>query len=366
MNLEILGVALLTALATSFIGIFLVLRKLSMLTDAISHTILLGIVIMYLWVGDLNSPWLLLGATLSGIFTVYFIEKLQHARLIKEDAAIGMVMTLMFSIAIVLISTRLRNVDLHVDTVLLGQLEFVIFERWVFFGISLPASMIIMSAVLILNLLFMRVFFKEYLVLSFDKTLATILGLAPYVLHYLFMTLVSLTAVAAFNAVGAILVIAFMVGPAMSARLLTDRIKPLIWLTLGFSVVNTLAGYTLATFLDLNIAASVATMILMSFFSVFIFAPDKGLLVRIFKQKQLTDTLHLLTLMTHIQNHANTPEADQELDPERLHTHFNWSAQEMAQLLSMAIQKNYIKSEHQRVTMTTKGFHFYHQMGRQE
>ena len=365
MNLEIFIVALLTGLATSFVGIFLVLRKLSMLTDAISHTILLGIVLMYLWVRDLNSPWLLLGASLSGVVTVYLIERLQRARLIKEDAAIGMVMTFMFSLAILIISTRLRNVHLHVDTVLLGQLEFVIFERWDVLGVSLPASMVVISGVLILNVVFIRVFFKEYLVLSFDRTLATLLGFAPWALHYAFMTLVSLTAVAAFNAVGAILVIAFMVGPAISARLLTDRMKPLILLTWVLSVMTTSMGYGVATVFDLNIAASIATIILFSFFIILIGAPQKGLIARLLRQKHLSQTLHLLTLMTHIQNHTDTPEASFELNPQTMYTHFNWSVQEMDRLLKKALKEHYIRTDHRTVEMTPTGVAFYHRMGRQ-
>ncbi len=162
MNIDILLVALVTSLATSLIGVFLVLRRLSMMTDAIAHTVLLGIVLMYLVVRDLNSPWLLVGATLSGVFTVWLIELMRRIRLVKEDAAIGMVMTFLFSVAIILISIRLRNVHLHIDTVLLGQLEFVMFERTFILGRSVPTSLVIMSVVLMLNALFVGLFYKEY------------------------------------------------------------------------------------------------------------------------------------------------------------------------------------------------------------
>lgn len=362
MNLEILAVALVTALATSLMGVFLVLRKLSMMTDAIAHTVLLGIVLMFLLVRDLHSPWLLFGATVSGVFTVWLIETLRRVRFVKEDAAIGIVMTMLFSLAILILSTSLRRTHLHVETVLLGQLEFVMFERitlpWI--G-SLPTSLVVLSGVLILNVVFVSLFYKEYKLLSFDRTLAHVLGFSPWVLHYLFMTLVSLTSVAAFNAVGAIMVIAFMVGPVMSARLLTHRMPRLIALTLLMAVFNTIVGYLVAYLWDLNTAASMATMTLFSFLVLLIIAPNHGMVHRLWIHHQQTNTIHLLTLITHLKHHENSAEAAIECDPKTLYEHFNWPQRKTKKLIVKSQKLGYIELKDAMIKVSQEGLHYYRQ-----
>ncbi len=360
MNLDILAVALVTAVATSLIGVFLVLRKLSMMTDAIAHTVLLGIVLMFLWVRDLNSPWLVFGATLSGLFTVWLIETLRRVRFVKEDAAIGMVMTMLFSVAILLLSTRLRRTHLHVETVLLGQLEFVMFERTTLPWIgSWPTSLVILSGVLVANVLFLGFFYKEYKVLSFDRTLAHVLGFSPWLLHYLFMTLISLTSVAAFNAVGAILVIAFMVGPVMSARLLTHRLPRLVALTLIVAVFNTLMGYLIAFRWDLNTAASMATMTLLSFLAILIAAPKQGLLSRLWQHHQQTHTIHMLTLITHLKHHEQDDNVAVESNPNTLYEHFNWPQRKTQKLIHRSQKHGYIEQKDAIIRVSPKGWQFY-------
>ncbi len=359
MNIEILLVAILAASATSLIGVFLVLRKLSMMTDALSHTILLGIVLMFMLVRSLTSPWLLVGATLSGIATVFLIETLRRERLIKEDAAIGIVMTFLFSVAVLIISTRLRHVHLHIETVLLGQLEFVIFDRVTFFGVSLPASLVVMTIVLLLNTLFITLFYKEFKLLSFDRTMAHLLGFMPWLLHYLFMTLVSLTAVAAFNAVGAIMVIGFMTGPPASARLLSDRLSNIIFITLIIAIGNALTGYTLAFIYDLNIAASMATITLFTFLIILVVAPQKGLINIVLRAKKSTETVHLLVLLTHIQNHQDTVDAHEELSSKSIYEHFNWSKKSMENLLASAKKLKLIEIKSDIIHITEKGKEFH-------
>ena len=359
MNLDILLVALTTAWATALIGIFLVLRKLSMLTDAIAHTVLLGIVVMFMWVRDLNSPWLLLGASVSGVVTVFMIERVRRIRLVKEDAAIGLVMTFLFSVAIILLSTRLRNVHLHIDTVLLGQLEFVMFERTTLFNVSLPTSFWVMLVVLILNSLFMLVLFKEYKLLSFDQTLAKLLGFTPWLLHYLFMTLISLTAVAAFNAVGAIMVIAFMVGPVMSARLLTHRMKPLIGLSLAVATFNAFIGYLIAFAFDLNTSASMATLTLATFILILLFSPYQGIFKRLRRQAHQRKNLEMLTLMHHINTHHQHGEAALECHVETLHHHFAWPHTKMQKVLASMQKKQYLIEKNAIISLSPRGDEYY-------
>ncbi len=129
-QVEILAIAVCTAVACSLVGTFLVLRRLAMLSDAISHAILPGIVIAFFITGDLASPWLVLGAAATGVLTVALVEALTRTRRLKEDAAMGLVFPALFSIGVVLISRYAGNVHLDVDAVLLGELAFAPFDRF--------------------------------------------------------------------------------------------------------------------------------------------------------------------------------------------------------------------------------------------
>ncbi len=358
MHVEILLIAVLTAMTTSLVGVFLVLRKLSMLTDAISHTVLLGIVIAFMLVGDINSPLLIIGATFMGVFTVYLIELLIKTNRVKADAAIGVVFTFLFSISVIIISTQLRNVHLHISTVLLGNLEFAMFDRTTVFGISMPVSLLIMGVVFLLNVSILSVFYKEVKLISFDQALAGALGFTPVLIHYVMMTMVSLTAVAAFNAVGAILVIALMVGPPITALFFTKSLFKTILLTMAIAMINSVGGYQLSVILDVTISGSIASVTLFTFFLAFIFAPKKGLIGKLSHHKKQRESLALQTILIHVLNHEHDEDAEVELNPETLHEHLNWPNRFVDKLLHKAQKKGYITTEHALLTLTVKGEHY--------
>ena len=107
---EILVIALFTAISCALPGNFLVLRRMSMLTDAISHTVLLGIILAFLLTGSLDSPFLIVGATLMGVLTVWLVESLYRSRLVASDAAIGLIFPFLFSIAVILVTLSLIHI----------------------------------------------------------------------------------------------------------------------------------------------------------------------------------------------------------------------------------------------------------------
>ena len=219
-QLEIQLIAVLVAVACALPGVFLVLRKMSMMSDSITHTILLGIVLAFFLTHDLSSPLLIVGAALIGVVTVWLTETLNRTRLMSEDSAIGIVFPLLFSIAIILITRYAGSVHLDTDSVLLGELAFAPFNRMVFFGVDIGAKAIYTAGgLLLINLVFITVFFKELKLVTFDPMLAAVLGFAPAAMHYALMTMVSLTTVGAFEAVGSVLVVAFMIGPPVTAYL---------------------------------------------------------------------------------------------------------------------------------------------------
>lgn len=242
-ELEIQLIAIIVSLACSLLGVFLVLRGMTMMADAITHTILLGIVVAFFATENLASPFLIVGAALMGVFTVWLTELLHQTRLLAKDASIGVVFPLLFSIAIILISRYAGSVHLDTDSVLLGELAFAPFERMVIFGVDIGAQGIYsMGIILIINLIFILLFYKELKLATFDAVLAAALGFSPVILHYALMTLVSVTAVGAFEAVGSILVVAFIVGPPVTAYLLTNELKKMLWISGIVGVIDSIVG----------------------------------------------------------------------------------------------------------------------------
>ena len=269
--IEVFAVLLVTALASSLLGVFLVLKGQAMTTDAISHTILLGIVIAFFLTNDLRSPLLIVGAAVIGLITVYLIELVTASGMMKQDAAIGIVFTALFALAVILVSRYADDVHLDIDIVLMGQVLFAPLNRIELLGISLPYALVQLTIVFIINILFVLIFYKELKVTSFDPVYAAAAGISTTLIYYILMTLVSITAVTAFDAVGSILVISFFVSPAITAYLVTKRLSHMIWLTLITAAFNSLAGCTFGYFTDISISGSVASVSLITFLAVFFF-----------------------------------------------------------------------------------------------
>lgn len=276
---QITMVAVVVAVTCALPGVFLVLRGTTMVTDAITHTVLLGIVLAFFITQDMRSPWLMIGATLVGVGTVWAIEALQQTRLLSNDAAIGIIFPLFFSIAIILITRYAGNVHLDVDAVLMGEVAFAPFRRFVFMGIDLgPRALWTMLLILGLNSLFIFLFYKELKLTTFDAAFAAAVGFSPVLVHYGLMTLVSLTAVGAYDSVGSILVVGFMVGPPLAAYLLTDRLHIMIALSVVMAVINSIVGVQLAFAMDTTIAGMIATVTGVTTLLIFVLSPKKGLI----------------------------------------------------------------------------------------
>ncbi|HSE27157.1 MAG TPA: metal ABC transporter permease [Gemmatimonadales bacterium] len=323
---EIQLIAVLTAVACALPGTFLVLRRMAMLSDAISHAILLGIVAGFFLTGDLASPLLVVGAALTGLVTVAGVELLQRTRLVREDAATGLVFPVLFSVGVILVSRYAGSVHLDTDSVLLGELAFAPFDRFVVAGRDLgPRGLWLIGAILAVDLLVIGLLWKELALSTFDPALTAALGFSPVALTYVLMGLVSVTAVGAFDVVGSILVVALMVAPPAAAWLLTDRLPRMLGLAAGFGAASAVAGYWTAHLLDVSIAGAMASMAGLVFAGASMVAPERGVLAvvrrRARQQREFAETL----LAMHLQTHEGRPEAAEECSLETLHRHLRWT-----------------------------------------
>lgn len=355
-ELEILLIAGVVATSCALTGVFLVLRRMAMMSDAISHSILLGIVLAFFVVHDLNSPLLIIGAAATGVLTVGLVELVHRTRLVKEDAAIGLVFPVLFSIGVILIARHAGQVHLDIDAVLLGELAFAPFDRFEPGGRDLgPRSLWVMSGVLLINAAFLRLFYKELKVSTFDPVLAGALGFSPALIHYAFMSLVSVTAVGAFDAVGSILVIALMIAPPAAAYLLTDRLSLMIWLSMMIGVASAALGYLLATVLDASIAGSMAAAAGGVFTLVFLLAPSRGVIAVARHRARQRVQFAQLMLAIHLLNHEGLPEAEEENRVEHLHVHLRWSRQFATRVVRAAERTGYIVRDGERLALTPRG-----------
>jgi manganese/zinc/iron transport system permease protein len=305
---------------------------------------------------DISSPILVVAAALTGVLTVSLVEILNRTRLVKEDAAIGLVFPALFSMAVVLISRYAGDVHLDTDAVLLGELAFAPFDRFAPFGTDIgPRGFYVMGGILLINLLFIVLFFKELKIATFDAGLAATLGFAPAILHYILMGLVSVTAVRAFDNVGSILVVALMIVPPVSAYMLTDRLPRMIGLSALIGAVGAVGGYWLARALDASIAGSMATASGIIFALVFLFAPERGMVAmarrRVRQRYEFAET----ALLIHLLNHENKPEADQESQLDHLRDHFNWDDAFAARIQRSAVQRGVVSREGSLLQLTEYG-----------
>ena len=356
-QLEIQLIAVVVAAACALPGVFLVLRRMSLMSDAISHAILLGIVLAFLYTRTLASPLLIIGAALTGVLTVALVEVVHRTGLVREDAAIGIVFPALFSIGVILISRLAGDVHLDIDAVLLGELAFAPFQRMVIGGYDLgPRALFIMLIILVLNAVFIAAFYKELKLTTFDAGLAAALGFSPALLHYAFMSLVSVTAVGAFDAVGSILVVALMIAPPAAAYLLTDSLARMIGLSVLFGALSAIGGYWLAHVLDASIAGSMATMAGAIFALVFILAPDRGLLATVRRNRSQRWEFAQSMLVIHLLNHEGRPEAQEESRIEHLHGELRWTPRMAERVVTYAERRRLVQRRpDERLLLTNRG-----------
>ncbi len=284
-------VAVLTVAACASIGSLLVLRRMSLMGDAISHAVLPGLVLAFFFTGSLSSNTMLVGAFAIGLLTTWLIQALENLGGIAADSSMGVVFTTLFASGVVLLKVLFAGkVDLDVDCVLNGSLSTITLDTVELFGYHVPSVAIMLFTVLAINITVLVVLWKELRLCAFDAQFAATNGFRPGLLHYLIMALTAMTAVAAFQAVGTILVIAMLIVPAATAQLLTDRMNRYVILSVVIAVVMAICGvalgYSSPRLREAEPAALIAVCAGIIFAFTVFFAPRYGLFFKYVHRSQ--------------------------------------------------------------------------------
>lgn len=430
-------VGIFVAVAGALLGSFLVLRGMALTSDAISHTVLLGIVVAFMIMialegvePTLSSPWLLIGAGGAGVATVVLTDLVHRSGLVRQDAALGLAFPLLFAVAVILVAGAVDDVHLDEDAVMVGEIgvawadtnshcfgdceTLVITEddpaaeisrrctNCAELGISpwdeaaefeeictncgtyspaqawragllderpqlvfWPASLTVTGFMMLASAIFVIVLFKELKIGAFDAGLAQSLGFRPTGVTYLLMVLVSLVAVAAFDAVGSILVIAFFIIPPAAAYLLTDRLGIMLVLAAGIGGLSATLGYDVARGRVFGIPilpnwnTSISASMVITMFGLFLVAwllsPNHGILSTLLRRRHSRRLFEEQIILGHIYHHSGTDRAETELAVDALSDHVRWSPGRLSAVLGRLRSRELVRSPSGVLELTSSG-----------
>ncbi len=275
--------AFFVALPCSQIGAFLMLRRMSLVGDAISHSVLPGIVIAFVLIRDVNSPWIFVGATLAGMLVTFLIEQIHQKTRMKQDAAIGIAFTALFAFGVLLVGLFAGRVHLDAECVVYGELTDITNYREVpVFGYRVPQPLFIAGVVALFTLIVIKLSYRVLLVTSFDAQHATAIGYKPALVQHLLMGMLSLVVVNAFVSVGAILVIALLIIPAATAYLCTHRLVLMMFLSGFHALISSVVALYVYAYLNCSFAAAMVVTGLSLFVLAWLFGPADGIVVKAF------------------------------------------------------------------------------------
>lgn len=286
-SLVIMITGALVGTSCGIVGVFLVLRRLALLGDAISHSVLLGIVVVFALTGSRAPVLMIAGAGAVGILTVALVGWVRGTGLVKEDAAIGLIFPFLFALGVIFVSRFPSEVHIDVDAVLYGEIAYVPLYRFELGGWDLGVQAFwTVGSMLLVDILFVLALYKELKLSTFDAGFAAAVGMSPVLIHYLLMAAVSATTVVAFDAVGVILVVALLIVPAATAQLLTRRLRTLVLLSGGIGSGSAILGYWLARAINGSIAGAIAAALGAIFIVAFLVSPSQGLIAQYVRKRQ--------------------------------------------------------------------------------
>jgi manganese/zinc/iron transport system permease protein len=276
--MEILLTAGLVATACGVLGPFLVLRRVALMGDAVSHAVLPGIVAVFLLFETRAPLPVIAGAAVFAIVCVVGVDALTATRLVRSDAAIGLVFPALFSLGVLGITRYAADIHLDLDSTIYGEIALAPFRDVDVLGVEVARSIVTMAAVSLANLALVTALWKELKVTTFDPEFARVEGFAPRLLSRLLLVATAVTAVTAFDAVGAILVVTLLIVPAAAANLMTDRLGAMVAITVAIGWLSALAGQEMAWALDASIAGAMGLVASAVFAVTLVLSPRHGLL----------------------------------------------------------------------------------------
>ena len=272
------AVGILCNVPCAILGCYLVLRRMSLLGDAISHAVLPGLAVAFLLTGSINGIGMAIGAGVLGVLTAYLTQLVHKTADVPEDAGMGVVFTSLFAVGVILITRAASSVDLDPGCVLYGLIEFAPLDTVPLLGLEVPRAVQTLGPVLAITVAFVAVFWKELKLVSFDPALAAAMGFRVALIHYMLMAMVAGVTVASFEAVGSILVIAMLIVPAATAHLLSDRLPGMIGWSVAVAVLSAVLGYIGAVRLNTSVAGMMSVSAGGLFLVAVFVAPRHGIL----------------------------------------------------------------------------------------
>ncbi len=347
----IIVTALLVVVPCALLGTLLVLRQMSMLGDAISHSVLPGIVLAFFITESLGPIVAVIGAGVFGLLTAALVEALKNTGRVKEDSSIGIVFTSLFALGVFLISRYAGSVHLDLKHVLYGEIAFSPLNSLVVGGLDLgPRSFWTMGLVTALAAAFVLLLYKELKIATFDAGLAAAVGFSPVLIHYLLMGVVSVTVVGAFDSIGAILVVAFLIAPPATAYLLTERLSRMMALAVAVGAVSAVAGYYAAALFDVSVSGMMATMTGFLFLLAFFFSPSRGLVAGALRRRSNRRTFSRGLLLARLEAMGNHTTED------ALARSLGWDPEAVSEILEASTRGGLLlRSAGREVTITRKG-----------
>lgn len=359
----------LCAIAASLLGNFLVLRRLSLMGDAISHSVLPGIAAAFLFSGTRGSVVVLIGAASMGLLTVWLTELIRKYGKVEESAAIGVVFTSLFAVGLIMMVRAGDKIDLDPSCVLYGNLEMIILEKVATpFG-EVPQVVVTISVVCLLNAICIAVFFKQWQLSTFDPLLSQAQGISPTLFHYMLASLVAVTCIASFEAVGNILVVAMLVVPAATAFLLCKQLHTMILVSVVIGTASAITGHMLAIsvpvafgFKSVNSAAMMAVASGIFLVIAVIASPKAGVLVRLIEQRTVARKIIGEDILALLYRHSersmennNILENRSVLAKRDIAVQLKITLQRLSSVTSELVRNGWVSMTQTSVALTDKG-----------
>lgn len=285
----------LCAMACALPGAQLVLRRRSMMGDAISHAVLPGVAIAFLVTATSDPLVMLAGAVVIGILTTFLVDLVQRAGRTEIGASMGIVFTTLFALGLVLIRAFADDVVIDPHVVIYGSIELSYLDQTEFLGRSVPRGAVVNGGALVINGILFLLFYKELKLTAFDESLASAMGFRPRLVQGVLMAMTAATAVAAFETVGSILVVAMIIVPGATAWMLTDRYGTMLILTLVLAIGSALLGHVAALVVPgwlgyegMSTSGAMAVMSGVLFVLAWVCSPRHGLVAKAMVRRALS------------------------------------------------------------------------------